>query len=191
MVKTVLLVPGFRETLTGRDYRSVIKAIESEGYKVTFVPIQWQRTTIRDWIAQLDKVYASYDPKQTILAGFSYGAMTAFLAAVTQNPAELWLFSLSPYFSSDIPKLKKSWLNAIGHRRVDAFKELDFDKLVPRIKCKTVIIIGEIEARNWPPMGDRSTAAHTAITNSKITVVSGVGHDITDKRYIAAIQKAT
>jgi pimeloyl-ACP methyl ester carboxylesterase len=187
-MKTVLFVPGFQESLKSRDYCSVIKAIESKGYNVTFVPIQWQRTTIRDWLLELDRVYAACDPKETILAGFSYGAMTAFLAAVKRNPAELWLFSLSPYFSDDIPTLKKSWLNSIGHRRVDAFRELDFDSLVQSIACKTLIVVGEVEAQNWPPMGARSKAAHKAIANSKLITVPGVGHDVAHGHYVAAIQ---
>lgn len=107
-MKTVLLLPGFRESIDYRDYKSVIKAIETKGYKVRFIPINWNKTLLRDWTRELEAVYSTLDAKTTILAGFSYGSMTAFMAATKRNPSELWLFSFSPYFSDDMPKMKKS-----------------------------------------------------------------------------------
>jgi len=189
-MKTVLFIPGFREDLKTRDYKSIIKAIESKGYTVQFVPINWQRTVISDWVEELDKVYANYDPKDTILAGFSYGSMTAFMSATKKNPAELWLFSFSPYFSDDMPKLKKSWLNNIGHRRADAFRALDFNKLAKAITCKTLIIVGDVEAKKYPLIGNRSRVAHKAIKRSRLITVAGSDHDVTDKSYITAILAA-
>lgn len=117
-MKTVLFVPGYQEDLTSRDYNATIKAIEKRGYKVEFVPIQWTRTTITNWVKELDKAYSNHDQSQTILAGFSYGAMTAFVSATKRNPSELWLFSLSPYFAEDLisKNMKQAWLNNIGQR---------------------------------------------------------------------------
>jgi len=189
-MKTVLFVPGFKEQLNSRDYKSTIKAIEDKGYKVTFVPINWQRTLISDWVKELDQVYEKHDPKKTILAGFSYGSMTAFLSATNRTPSELWLFSLSPYFSDDIPHMKKSWLATIGHRRVAAFRALDFSKLAKNITCKTLIFVGAVEAKKYPSTGNRSKVAHQTIKNSQLIVVPDAGHDVTDKNYLAAIQKA-
>jgi len=189
-MKTVLFVPGFREGLTTRAYKETIKAIQSKGYVVKFVPIHWKRTLIQDWVGELDKVYENCDPKNTILAGFSYGAMTAFMSAVQKNPAELWLFSLSPYFSDDMPKMKKSWLSNIGHRRADTFRALDFTELAKSIKCKTLIFVGGVEARKYPLVGNRAEVAHKALQSSKLVVAPSADHDVTDKDYIAAIQQA-
>lgn len=189
-MKTVLLVPGFRETFTTKDYASVVAAIERKGYTVKFVPIRWTRTTIKDWVRQLEDEYAKHNPGQTILAGFSYGSMTAFMAAVRSNPAELWLFSLSPYFSDDIPSLKKLWLKRIGQRRVDAFKTLDFTTLVKNIQCKTLIIVGELELAASPLINRRSIIAHEHIADSQRLVAPNAGHDITHKNYITTIAEA-
>lgn len=128
-MKTVLFVPGFREDISSRDYKSTIAAIESKGYKVEFVPINWLRTTIHDWTKELNEVYSNYDVAETILAGFSYGSMTAFMATTRRNPYELWLFSFSPYFSDDITEMKKSWLSNIGLHRANSFRKLDFNTL--------------------------------------------------------------
>jgi pimeloyl-ACP methyl ester carboxylesterase len=187
-MKTVLFVPGFRESLKSRDYKSTIDAIESKGYKVRFVPIHWARTTIEDWTKELNKEYSKHRPDQTILAGFSYGSMTAFMAAVNNNPSELWLFSFSPYFSDDMPDMKKSWLSDIGHRRAESFRKLDFNTLADGIKCKTVIMVGEIEAKKYPLINKRSKIAHQKIANSKLVVVNDADHDVSDKNYISAIE---
>ena len=191
-MKTVLFVPGFRETLSTRDYKSAIDAIRDSGYGVKFVPVNWNRTTIDDWLNELETEYSKLDPKDTILAGFSFGAMTVYAAATKQNPAELWLFSLSPYFSEDIHSkdMRKSWLNNIGHRRTSAFGKLNFKKLAKSIHCKTLIFAGEIEINKWPGMKKRALRANKLVPNSKLYVVEDVGHDVSDKRYIEAIKQA-
>lgn len=189
-MKTVLLVPGFQEDITTRDYKSVLDSIQSKGYDVKFVPIQWKRTTIDDWVAELEAEYYKHDPKNTILAGFSYGSMTAFVAATKRLPAELWLFSFSPYFSDDLPKLKKSWKDGIGHRRVTAFSKLDFDHLAKSITCPTLIVLGSVEADKYPHMVTRAHIAKERIKNSRYIIAGGADHDIADTKYIKTIGSA-
>lgn len=191
-MKTVLLVPGFKEDLKSRDYKSTIKAIEDSGYKVCFVPIHWDRTAIDDWSRQLKSEYSKYNPKETILAGFSFGAMTVFVNATKQNPSELWLFSLSPYFNEDIhsKNMRKSWLNHIGHRRVSAFDKLVFKDLAKSIQCRTLIFAGKTELEKWPGMKTRTLNAKDLILGSTLTVIDTVGHDVSDKLYIDTIRQA-
>ena len=187
-MKTVLFVPGFKENLNSRNYKSTLDAIKSKGYKVKFVSINWERTVIDDWVNELDKEYSKYCPKDVVLAGFSFGSMTAFVSAVKQNPNALWLFSFSPYFSDDMPKLKKAWLAYIGHRGASLFNNLDFDSLAKSIKCKTLIFYGELEARKYPLIGNRSKIAKRHIKNSKLIEVLNSGHDVSNENYIKAIQ---
>lgn len=191
-MKTVLFIPGFKEDMKSRDYKSTIKGIEDSGYKVYFVPIQWNRTTIDDWLNELEAEYAKHDPKETILAGFSFGALTAFVAATRQNPSELWLFSLSPYFHEDIHSkyMKKSWLSHVGHRRVSAFDKLNFKVLAKIIQCKTLVFAGEAELNKWPDMKARTLSAEKYIRESKLLIVNGVEHDVADKRYVDTIRRA-
>lgn len=191
-MKTVLLVPGFKEGFRSRDYKSTVNTIEKAGYKVKFTPIKWGRTTINDWLAELELEYSKYDPKETILAGFSFGAMTAFAAASKQNPHELWLFSLSPYFNEDIHSkdMKKSWLNHIGHRRVSEFDQLNFQDLAKKVKCKTLIFAGNEELNKWPGMKQRSLDAEKLIKNNTLITIDGVGHDVSHELYMGAIKQA-
>jgi pimeloyl-ACP methyl ester carboxylesterase len=159
---------------------------------VTFVPITWVRTTIEQWTKELDAIYDQYEAKDTILAGFSFGAMTAFMSATKRNPFELWLFSLSPYFAEDLTSkhMKQSWLNNIGHRRVTAFSQLNFGMLAKLISCKTLIFAGQLEIDAWPEVGERIADAHTLLRNNQMSIVKNAGHDVTNMQYIASIEAA-
>lgn len=187
-MKTVLFVPGHTENLKSRDYKSVIKAIENKGYKVRFVPINWRYTYVDKWVNELEKVYGGYKPEGTILAGFSYGAITAFMAASKRNPAELWLFSLSPYFAEDMSKIKDSWKKAIGRRKIDTLSKLLFANIAPKVHCRTLLFMGSKEAKDYPPSKSRVEEAKRLMKNSWLIYIDGVDHDVADKRYIEAIE---
>jgi pimeloyl-ACP methyl ester carboxylesterase len=189
-MKTVLLVPGFQENFKSRKYNRLLKAIEGKNYNTKFVSIQWKYTDINDWVKALNNEYLKHDPKQTILAGFSFGAMTAFLCAAKCNPYELWLFSLSPYFAEDITKLKSSWLNGIGKRRIESFKQNRFSLKARLINSKTLIFVGDRETELWPILLNRARVAHKLITSSKLITVPNCGHDVTDPNYIRLISEA-
>lgn len=177
--------------MASRDYTATISAIKSQGYNVKFVQINWSRTTIEQWSKELDKVYASYDPNQTILAGFSYGAVTVFMSATKSNPSELWLFSLSPYFAEDLKNnlMEASWLKNIGHRRVTAFSQLDFEQLSKAITCRTLLFVGQLEIDKWPIMGERSHTANRLLADSELFVVADAGHDVANRKYIDTIRE--
>ncbi len=187
-MRTVLFVPGFQEDMTSRDYAKTIAAIKAAGYKVKFVPIRWTRTTIVDWAKELHEVYDTHDPGETILAGFSFGAMTAFRVAVDRPPAELWLFSLSPYFKEDQadPSFKKSWLTQIGHRRADTFNALSFKSLVKKIGSKIFFFYGDEELKSWTDISIRH-AATRSMSNVQTVMIAGAKHDVTQPEYIQAI----
>jgi pimeloyl-ACP methyl ester carboxylesterase len=180
-------LPGNTETLKTRPYNKLMAAIGKAGYKVKFLPVQWKYTTINDWVAQLDEEYKKHDPKNIILAGFSFGSMIAFVEAAKYPPAELWLFSLSPYFAEDLPMLKDKWKNDVGKRRIKAFSGLKFNELVKNISSKTLIFVGDKELERYPQLSYRFEDAHSKIKNSKMIVAEDVGHDVTHPNYIKAI----
>lgn len=188
-IKTVLFIPGFEETIDSRDYRATMRAIESRGYNVVFVPISWSRKTIDDWVVEFGHEYAQYDPADTILAGFSFGATTAFVAATHRQPVEVWLFSLSPYFAEDFvsKNMKKSWVTHIGHRRADAFRRLSFAKLQAKINAPTILFYGQNEIDKWPVMAERAYDAKRRMRYARFVAIPDVGHDIADPAYIQAI----
>jgi pimeloyl-ACP methyl ester carboxylesterase len=189
-MKTVLLIPGNKQGMDTHPYQNLVKNIEKSGYKVKFISIKWTRTTLNDWLGQLDEEYLKLDPANTVLAGFSFGSIIAFAEAAKRPPAELWLFSLSQYFAEDLPLLKDQWKEGIGKRRLQVFSNLRFNELVKNISSKTMIFVGEEELERYPELAYRSEDAHTKIPGSKFIVAKGVGHEVTHPNYIKAIVEA-
>lgn len=189
-MKTVLFVPGFQEDINSRNYKKTIAAIEKAGYQVRFVAINWSRTTIYDWVRELEEVYSAYDPKSTVLAGFSFGAMTAFMMSVKRSPSELWLYSLSPYFSEDLvnPGFRSSWLRVIGSRREKTFRELNFSELIHKITSHMVFFYGETELKTWSDISYRHKILESVPRAEEILIPNGK-HDVTSDEYINAIEK--
>lgn len=187
--KTVLFFPGFPENIKSRDYQKVLDAIQSEGYRTEFIPVNWSRTTPDDWLEATKTEYLEHNNSDTVLAGFSFGAVLAFSLAAELNPNQLWLFSLSPYFHEDIHSkhMKASWLKNLGKRRVVSFDKLNFKNMSGQIKCPTKLFAGSKELDKWPGFRHRFQEAGKIISHSESFVIDGVSHDIADDRYVEAI----
>lgn len=195
MAKTILFVSGFRENIDEPGRRELMRMFHEKGYGARFVPIKWSRSTLDGWLRELEAIYEKYDANDVILAGFSFGAMTAFLAAARRNPSELWLFSLSPYFAEDMPYRKNtdtpSDLRDVGARRIAVFGRTSFRENAEKILCPTKIFMGEKEplARGWGGhMLRRFTEAGALIKNARKIVAPNVGHDVSNPNYIGAIR---
>lgn len=190
-MKTVLFAPGFREDIKSRNYRTVLKKIEEKGYRTKFIKIDWHSTkTVADWVAQLEKEYSKHDSNEVVLAGFSFGAVTAFIAAAHRNPSALWLFSLSGAFSEDWPAVRrteKSDIKVVGKKRIEGFSAYRFSDLVKNISCQTLLFAGDKEMRLYPALAHRVNESHRQIESSRLIIVPKCGHDVADPRYITAI----
>ena len=182
------LIPGSGEDLKSRDYPAVLEMYKQLGYEPRFVPVDWKYKTIDDWIAQVKKKISKKDIKSSLLSGFSFGSMIALGVAAQTNPKKLLLFSLSPYFAEDFPKQEKD-LKRIGKRRIEKFKSLSFSKTVGKINCPTLLFVGGEEIKKYKDTNHRSKKAHQEISNSKLIVVQGVGHNVSDPKYVEAIRK--
>ena len=157
------------------------------GYAVEFVPIQWHRTMQKQWLQTLHERYRQYDPAETILAGFSFGACIAFLAACEQAPSELWLFSLSPSFAECAEYWSKRNWRTIGKRRLEYAKQVSLVAAAQRIACPVQIFVGSEEFIKWPEMKLVFDTAVQHIPTVHGTVVKGAGHAVDDPRYVAAV----
>lgn len=157
------------------------------GYEPHFVTIDWRYKTINDWVEQVKSKISKRELENSLLSGFSWGAMTSLvLASEYINPKRLLLFSLSPYFAEDIPSLKTWWLKRTGKRRTENFRRLSMVSLSVKIKCPTTIFVGSKEGKE---LNYRVNEAHKRIKNSKLILMNGVKHDVANPKYIEAIKK--
>jgi pimeloyl-ACP methyl ester carboxylesterase len=180
------MIPGWGEDIKGRNYSAILDVYKRAGYDPEFVPITWKYKTIEDWVEEVKAKLTKHEIQNSLLSGFSFGAVTAIsLAGTYQNPKKLNLFSLSSYYSGDNPK--SSWLEYIGKRRVASFKATNFNELASNIKCPTDIYCGSKEGSE---MLHRANQANKAITDSRLFIIDGVGHDAADPQYVRAIETA-
>jgi pimeloyl-ACP methyl ester carboxylesterase len=163
--------------------------MEQMGYHYTFIPTQWENTTIIDWQQQAERVYDRCQPDQTILAGFSFSGMTALAMAAKRPPAKLWLFSPSPYFAEDIPTLPANFIEFAGKYppRLDAFRQTHFNELAPRIACPTLLVRGGDEGEQ---MAHRLNEAERLIPDTYTYIANGVTHNLLHPIYLATIKQA-
>lgn len=184
------LIPGAFEDLKSRDYQAVLDVYKAQGYQPEFIPINWKYKTIDDWIGQVKAAIPKNELKNSILSGFSWGAMIALvIAAEYINPERLFLFSLSPYFAEDIPTVKKPWFKWSGKKRVASFKNLYMNELAVKVRCPTTIFIGSREVSKYGDMKRRTREAYKRILGSNLVIVKDAKHDIGEPKYVAAIQK--
>ncbi|HYG84105.1 MAG TPA: hypothetical protein VD907_04450 [Verrucomicrobiae bacterium] len=192
MQPVVFFAPGFQRGFEKGGYNRVRKAIKRKGYEFVEVPIEW-RTYPEDWKRQFLEAYRARvkSGQKVIFAGFSLGAVTAFLAAADQQPDELWLFSFSARFAEDIPHVPAEQLEYLETKTpglVAKLRELVFAQLAPRIQCYTLLMMGAVEIKGSPLLHERMLAAQRSLANtSSLVVVEGVGHKANDPKYANAI----
>ena len=180
------LIPGNGENLKSRDYQAVLNIYKELGYEPKFVPIDWKYKTIDDWVEQVKEKIPKRDLTNSLLSGFSFGSIIALSIAAEINPKQLLLFSLSPYFKEDFP-IPKSWQVWAGKKRVKNLRKLSFNKLAAKIKCPTILFVGDKEIKRYGDRRDRE--AHRRIAGSRYIIIPSVGHDVGDPKYVEAIRK--
>lgn len=83
--------------------------------------------------------------------------------------------------------MEQAWLKGIGHRRVDAFRKVNFKAFSSKITSKTLLFYGQYEIDKWPIMKERAEGVREYLPKATFVVVDGVGHDVADEKYIKAI----
>lgn len=180
-MKKLVIIPGLTHHGNEEGYIQIAKAAKKKGYTVEVLKLKWKRRVMSDYIAQCE-AKSTFDANTTIV-GFSFGAYIALVLSAKYQCQHVILASLSPYFSEDLHKIPKRWRQILGKHRMDDFIQFSFRDIVAKVSGKTSLFIGGDEHEYvW----DRMREAERCL-NTKLQVVQGVPHDISDKRYSAAI----
>ena len=132
-------------------------------------------------------IYEKNKADNNIFFGFSYGAMTAFLASLKVKADILILCSLSPYFQEDLPSLFKYWKKSVGKKRIKDFKTYKMSELVSKVRTQTFILYGEREGKF---IEKRANDTFNKIkTDKQLIKVKGAKHDMGNKQYLEEIKK--
>ncbi len=165
-MKTIYFLPGYGENMDTKGYPRIIRIMESAGFKVIPIKINWKHKVMSDYVKQFEEQYGSTHNRgnEVYILGFSFGAMVAFIAAATfAEPHALFLCSLSPYFKEDLNHIEKSWKKDIGKKRVADFEKLSFNNLADQITCKTYLLAGTKETDKYPDLKRRIEEANQKV----------------------------
>jgi len=133
MQKIIYIIPGLGENCGEVRYKKLTQALVEKGYKVN--PIN------PDWFRPLSKQIFSTE-KDSIIFGFSLGAILAWLVAQKHTTKHLILASMTPHYSFKDRKIKKTLIDLIGKKFVDDI----IINLKPKNKSKKqTIIYGDLE----------------------------------------------
>lgn len=192
MPKTLFIIPGFTHSVHQKEYKKVAAIFKRRGYTVIGFNPSWKRSTVSQ---QLDAFLSFLKRKKPLhefsILGFSFGAVIALLAAQTIKPKELFLCSLSPYFSEDIKDIPPRWKKFIGKRRLADFQTMNCKTISKKISSKTHLFVEGKEykdGKEGPTVLRRAKAVHKVIPESTLTIIPNTDHDIGRKEYIDAIQ---
>jgi pimeloyl-ACP methyl ester carboxylesterase len=189
MKRIAYIIPGHEEThLKQRGYDKVANFFTDKGIEPIHVEIDWHNTNPADFTTyKADFLRQFKKPKgksEVYILGFSYGAVIAFLTETRTKPKALILCSLSPYFDEDLDNLKPQWKRWWQKNFVNS--NYSFNDLVPKIKTKTYLIVGDQEHISCIK---RAKDAKKRIKNSSLIIAKGAKHKMGQKEYLETVKK--
>ena len=186
-MKIAFIIPGFGYSGKEKEYQKIAGFFKNKDIKPIVIHIRWKRHTFSEYVEEARRQIVSQSAlsDELYLLGFSFGAMITFVLSSELRFEKQILCSLSPYFKEDMPKIKKWWRNMLGKRRTEEFEKLSFAKIAQKTDCETTVLYGNQEGVE---VERRAVDTGRKIRNSRLVVLAGVRHDISDKRYLVEIE---
>lgn len=189
MLKTIFLIPGFKEQISDIRYQWLTSYLHSKKYEVKSVPISWNNHTVTQNAEEFLNFFQKNKSNNNHVLGFSYGAVIALMTASEVLPKKLILCSLSPEFKEDTSSMS-SWVKQyIGVKRCADAKTRSASKLAKSLETETVILCGERESVEHPQLLKRGKETARLAKNASLIMVKDAPHDISFPSYQAAIKK--
>jgi alpha/beta superfamily hydrolase len=126
MSKYFYIIPGFGESTKDKPYRYLANLVKKAGYLVVPIEIEWDRTTITDWIDQANGAIQEKLGNEGVILGFSFGACVAAQLAAYYPNFTIIFASLSPYFQDNLKNIPVSAQKYFGKRRMESFAQTKF-----------------------------------------------------------------
>jgi esterase/lipase len=186
MSGVIYITPGYQKSVRQKCYQVIAKIFRKRGIKPVFVNIHWKNRTLTDYVFQLLTQIKKARKNHVYLFGFSLGAMVACIAASLINPKKIYLCSLSPYFKEDLTNLETAERRILGEKRVKDFSRYEFKKVARQISCKTILFVGDKEARS---LLKRASLAEELIQQARVIRIKNANHDLGDPGYLKAVLK--
>ncbi len=135
-MKNFYIIPGWKEYSRYKVYQSLATMAKKKGYKVIFYEIDWGKK-MSEQIFPIEK--------NSIIFGFSLGAILALLIAQKYECQKLLLASMTPLYSFKDKEIKNALIDLLGKDFIN-----DIDKNI-KTKSKSkekVVMYGDREKEN-------------------------------------------
>jgi dienelactone hydrolase len=109
-MNTLYILPGWEDSGREEGYLKIESLARTKGYNVVMKSIDWTRPLSR----QLFEV-----EKESVVFGFSLGAILAWLTAQREPVNHLILASMTPHYSFTDPEIKNALIDLAGEEFVD------------------------------------------------------------------------
>jgi pimeloyl-ACP methyl ester carboxylesterase len=195
-VTSVFLIGGFNihYTIAQSEKIELLKSgLEAKGYRVVLVDITWRRKTPSQFSKEFEKFYRIHRTEHNVVIGNSFGAIVALLTAPNLLPDELYLCSLSAFFSED--RGEHSDIDSIkyfGKRRMHDLWSLSFNEIAGKynnLGIAVAITYGEKEKEMYPSLVRRCRQAATTMPNARLIELPGAPHSMNDPTYSRELLK--
>ncbi len=100
--KTIIIIPGFGESVEDSTYSTIKKEIRDLGYNVVFHQPKWKRNTIKKWLSDFKEFLKKFEKVKPTILGFSFGAYITIISAKDFKFSKMILCSLSLRISKTI-----------------------------------------------------------------------------------------
>lgn len=132
-MKKIYIIPGWQESSKYKIYQSLASLAKEKGYEVVFYDINWNKP----FSAQIFEVQ-----KNSVIFGFSLGAILAYLIAQDYECQKLILASMTPLRSFKDEKLKNELSDLLGKSLIDDISK----KLLSKNRAlKQIMLYGDKE----------------------------------------------
>lgn len=184
MERAAYIIPGFSHRTTEPAYVSIAEAFAARGYQPVPIDIPWRRMGIGGYVRFACAQIAARPASDSVILGFSLGAMCAVAAAPELRPRAQILCSLMPLYAEDqphqsLPMRAWAWRVYLGRRKV-SYPDVDGQGWPP-----TTFIYGEREHRIIQQRV--RDAREVRFPGAKTLVVPGARHAIANAEYLATV----
>ena len=135
MKNKIYIIPGQGQSVRISQYKKLISALKEKGYEVVGINPSWYKA-LSPQIFPIEK--------DSIIIGFSYGAILAYLVAKKYPCKKLILASLSPIHKDSFETLTKDFSNDMTEKQaVEVARDIKSIKInLQELKCPYVTFAG-------------------------------------------------
>lgn len=176
------IIPAYGETIRNKGYKKIIEIAKQQQYDIHILNLQIKGKNISNLINSAIKKIG----EDSIIFGFSTGALLAYILSTKIPMRKIILASVSPLLGTDIKHLQKEVNKFFGKKTTQELNTMTYGKSLAK---KAVFLYGQKEVGEGDMLIKRTKNLHKKFKGKKsLIVISNTDHELNDA-YIEKITK--